>query len=405
MANFDVMSELTTGAGGKIVLLVMDGLGGLPLEPGGPTELEAAQTPTMDRLAREGIAGLHVPIGAGITPGSGPSHLALFGYDPIRFGVGRGVLEAFGIGFELQPQDVAGRANFCTVDANGLVVDRRAGRIPTELCIKLVDRLRAITLPGVEVFVEPVKDYRFVIVLRGEGLSDRISETDPLVVGKPPLPCLPEEPGPSAKRTAELVNQFIEAARPLLADQPAANMITVRGWSKDPNLPQFHEVYKLHAAAVAVYPMYRGVSKLAGMDVLPVSGETLADEIKVVAEHWSDYDFFFVHVKPADSRGEDGDFQGKVRVIESVDAALPALLDLKPDVLVITGDHSTPAVLRSHTWHPVPLLLWAPGRVRTDAAQAFGETECARGLLGTFPTTDVMPLALAHAMRMVRYGA
>lgn len=403
MANFDVIRELAQEDGGKIVLLVMDGLGGLPLQPGGPTELEAARTPVMDRLAREGITGLSVPIGAGIAPGSGPAHLALFGYDPLVYQIGRGVLEALGIGFDLQPNDVAGRGNFCTVDANGVIVDRRAGRIPTSLCAQLVERLRTIRLPGVEVFVEPVKDYRFVLVLRGDGLSPQVSETDPLVLGKPPLPARPE--APAAARTAELVNQFIEAARPLLADQPAANMITIRGWSKDPNLPKFADVYKLKAAAVAVYPMYKGVSKLVGMTVLPVSGESPADEFNTVRAHWDAYDFFFVHIKPTDSRGEDGDFEAKVRVIETVDEALPMLLDLKPDVLIITGDHSTPALLRSHSWHPVPTLLWAPGRARSDAAQAFGETECSRGALGLFPATDLMPLALGHALRLIRYGA
>jgi 2,3-bisphosphoglycerate-independent phosphoglycerate mutase len=403
MANFDVMRELAQENGNKIVLLVMDGLGGLPLKPGGPTELEAANTPVMDQLAREGVTGQSVPVGAGIAPGSGPAHLALFGYDPIVYKIGRGVLEAFGIGFDLHAEDVAGRGNFCTVDANGMIVDRRAGRISTELCAQLVDRLRVIKLPDVELFVEPVRDYRFIVVLRGDGLSAQISETDPLVIGKPPLRCTPE--ATDAVKTADLVNLFVEAAAPLLADQPAANMLTIRGWSKDPNLPKYKDVYKLKGAAVAVYPMYKGVSKLVGMDVLPVSGESPTDEFNVVREHWTEYDFFFVHIKPTDSRGEDGDFEAKARVIEGVDQALPLLLDMKPDVLVITGDHSTPALLRTHSWHPVPTLLWAPGQTRTDASQAFGETECSRGNLGTFPATDIMPLALGHAMRLTRYGA
>ncbi len=402
MANFELMKKLTQKSDKRIVLLVMDGLGGLPRLEDGKTELEAAHTPNLDRLARKGITGLSAPIGPGITPGSGPAHLALFGYDPLKYDIGRGVLEALGIGFELGPTDVAIRGNFCTVDQNGFITDRRAGRIPTEKCVELCAMLNQIEIEGAETFVRPVKEYRFALVLRSLGLSPRIPDTDPQQVGLRPLPALAE--APEAQRTADLVNQWIAKAKAALAGQYPANMVTLRGFSQDPALPKFQEVYKLNPAAVAVYPMYRGVARLVGMDVIPVD-HPISNEFQTVAEHWRSYDFFFVHVKYTDSRGEDGDFEAKKAVIEEVDAALPILLDLQPEVLIVTGDHSTPSQLKSHSWHPVPTLIFAPEAARSDGAMAFGETECSRGGLGTFPATDLLPLALAHAGRLAKYGA
>ena len=216
-AQFALMRELHQDSPAKILLLVIDGLGGLPREPGGLTELETARTPHLDQLATEGICGLAMPVGPGITPGSGPGHLALFGYDPLRYVIGRGVLEACGVGFPLGPDDVAVRGNFCTVDPEtGVITDRRAGRIPTEEGARLVQKLRQIRLPGVETFVEPVKEYRFVLVLRGEGLQDELSETDPQRVGAKPL--LMEALVPEAQRTADLFNQWIAEALRVLAD-------------------------------------------------------------------------------------------------------------------------------------------------------------------------------------------
>jgi len=402
MVSFEVLRELHVPAETKIVMLVMDGLGGLPLQAGGKTELETARTPNMDRLASEGICGLSVPVAAGITPGSGPSHLALFGYDPFRYEIGRGVLEALGIGFELGPDDLAARGNFCTVDEEGRITDRRAGRIPTEKCAELVEKLRAIRLPGVEVFVEPVKDYRFVLVLRGQGLSDKLTETDPQQVGKKPLPVTALSP--EAERTAQLLNTWIAEAAKILAGEKPANMLTLRGLAKNPGLPPMSEVYGLRAAAIATYPMYRGVSRLVGMTVLEVGGETLEDEVAALRRHWADFDFFYVHVKKIDSAGEDGDFQRKVEIIEHVDTLIPDIMALNPDVVIVTGDHSTPALLRSHSWHPVPTILWS--RVcRADAVREFGETACSQGGLGVFPATDLMPLALANAGRLTKFGA
>jgi 2,3-bisphosphoglycerate-independent phosphoglycerate mutase len=404
MANFDLMREITSKDGGKIVLLVLDGLGGLPVEPGGPTELEAAVTPNMDRLAREGSVGLSNPLGFGITPGSGPAHLALFGYDPYTYVIGRGVLEAFGIGMTVSMADVAARGNFCSLGENGLITDRRAGRISTEKGEQLCRLLSTIELPGVEVDVQEVKEHRFALVLRGAGLDPHLADTDPQQVGKAPLPvrALHRE----AEHTAKLIQAWVDQAGSILADHRPANGVTLRGFSSDPDLPKYADVYKLKAACVAVYPMYRGVSQLVGMDVLPSdSHDTPVDELDRVAAAWDGYDFFFVHIKYTDSRGEDGDFAAKVDVIEQVDAALPRLLDLKPDVLVLTGDHSTPSKMRSHSWHPVPTLLWAPETHRPDSAQAFGETECLKGSLGIFPATELMPLALAHAGRLSKFGA
>jgi 2,3-bisphosphoglycerate-independent phosphoglycerate mutase len=404
MADFDLMRELAQESGGKIVLLVLDGLGGLPVEPGGLTELEAAATPHMDRLAREGSVGLTNPIGYGITPGSGPAHLALFGYDPLTYVIGRGVLEAFGIGMTVGPADVAARGNFCSLDEHGLITDRRAGRIPTEKGEQLCQALSTIQLPGVQVEVQAVKEYRFALVLRGTGLDPHLADTDPQQVGKAPLPV--QALRPEAGHTAELVQAWTDQARPILADHRPANGFTLRGFSSDPSLPKYRDIYQLKPACVAVYPMYRGVSQLVGMDVLPTDPhDTPADEFDRVAAAWEAYDFFFVHIKYTDSRGEDGDFQAKAKVIEEVDQALPRLLDLRPDVLIITGDHSTPSKLRSHSWHPVPTLLWAPETHRPDAAQAFGETECLKGALGIFPAKELMPLALAHAGRLGKFGA
>lgn len=404
MANFDLTRQIATEQGGKILLLVMDGLGGLPMTQGGLTELEAARTPNLDRLAREGSCGLSIPVARGIAPGSGPAHLALFGYDPLVYEIGRGVLEATGIGLEVNPGDVAIRGNFCTVDEQGLITDRRAGRISTEEGAKRVALLRQIEIPGVTIDIEIAKEYRFAMVLRGEGLNAAIADTDPQRTGVAPLPARALDP--AAEYTANLVNQWLAKAREVLRGQEPANMATLRGFAMEPGLPKYRDVYKLKAACVAVYPMYKGVAKLVGMDVIPTTAhDTTRDEFEHVARIWNDYDFVFCHIKYTDSRGEDGDFDAKVKVIEEVDEALPVLLDLKPDVLIVTGDHSTPAKYRAHSWHPVPTLLWAPETHMPDRAQSFGERECMSGALGQFPAVDLMMLALAHAKRLGKVGA
>jgi len=404
MADLELMRELTMTADTKIILLVMDGLGGLPREPGGPTELEFAQTPNLDKLAREGMIGLSIPIAHGITPGSGPGHLALLGYDPVKYLIGRGVLESVGIGLELTPDDVAARGNFCTVDENRVITDRRAGRIPTEKCAELVKMLKPIKLPGVEVIVEPVQDYRFALILRGKGLADKLSETDPQKTGRKPLPVNALDP--EAQHTADLANEWIAQAREILKNERPANMVTLRGWAQEPGLPKFEDIYKLRAAAIAVYPMYKGLASLAGMTLIQ-GLHHLGEQVEALRANWNSYDFFFFHFKYTDSRGEDGNFEGKAAEIEKVDAVIPRILELVPDVLIVTGDHSTPAVWKAHSWHPVPTLLAAraPGLTRRNDVTGFGETECLKGALGQFQATDLMPLALSYAKRMNKFGA
>jgi 2,3-bisphosphoglycerate-independent phosphoglycerate mutase len=406
MADFRLIKALQIPAESKIVHLVLDGLGGLPRESDGKTELEAAHTPNMDALAARSQLGLAVPVGPGVTPGSGPAHLALFGYDPLTYDIGRGVLEALGIGFELQPEDVAARGNFCSVDDQGRITDRRAGRIPTDLNRKLVALLRGIELPGLQTYVETVKEYRFVLVLRpteGQRLYANILDTDPQQLGVPPWPARAQDE--ESEPTAVLVNDWIAAARKILKDHPPANSLNLRGVAKDPGLPRFPDIYGLKPAAIATYPMYRGVAKLVGMDVLPLAGESLEEEAEALRAHWQAYDYFFFHVKKIDSAGEDGDFERKASVIEHVDeAVVPAILDLDPDVLVVTGDHSTPSALKSHSWHPVPTLLWSR-YCRPDGVAEFGERACGRGSLGVFAATDELPLALGHGLRLAKYGA
>jgi len=399
----ELLSGLQRKADSKIILLVLDGLGGLPIEPGGPTALEAAATPNLDRLAQEGTTGLSVPILPGITPGSGPAHLALFGYDPLVYRVGRGVLEAAGVGLPVPKGSVAARGNFCSLDARGRITDRRAGRLNSEQALLLVERLAALRVEGCEVLIRHVRDYRFALVIPGPGLGASVSDTDPQQEGVPPLAAVAQTA--DSERTAGLVNEWIAQATLVLSDQPVANGLTLRGFSTDPELPGFAHSYGLTAACVAVYPMYRGVSRLVGMHGIEFDGEQPEDEFGAVRSHWAGYDFFFVHVKATDSRGEDGDFAGKAAAIEAVDRALPGLLALNPAVLAVTGDHSTPARLRTHSWHPVPFLLWAPETARQDGSPGFGESSCLRGGLGTFQAVNVMPLLLAHAQRLDKFGA
>jgi len=397
----DLVRTLWTRNDSKLVLLIADGLGGLPLEPGGPTELEAAQTPNLDRLAKAGVLGNMYPIKPGITPGSGPGHLGLFGYDPLKYVIGRGVLEATGIGFEVGPQDVAIRCNFVTLNPDRTIKDRRAGRIPTDQSAPLAIRLRQVKIPGVELFVEPVQEHRFAVIFRGEGLGGRVGDTDPQKTGVPPLDPVAAEP--SSQRTADLARQFIAQAEKILAGQPKANGLTMRGFSVKPALPAFPEVYGLNAAAIAVYPMYKGLARLVGMETVG-QPHSLDEEIDVLAQAWNDYDFFFVHFKYTDSRGEDGNFAEKVKMIEQFDAVVPRVEALRPTVLIVTGDHSTPAALASHSWHPVPVLLSA-STCRPDGCTRFGETQANCGGLGHFEAIYLMPLALAHAGRLAKFGA
>ena len=398
------MRELSVKTDSKIVLLVIDGLGGLPVEgSGGKTELEAAHTPNLDSLAARSDLGLSRPVAAGVSPGSGPGHLALFGYDPIRFLVGRGVLSALGVGFELGNNDLAARINFATKDENGKISDRRAGRISNEKAAPLVDRLNEnVNLDGVETFVTHEKEHRAVVVFRAEGLSDALTDTDPQRPGLEPLPVKASDDSPEAERSASLANAFVEQADEILEDHHPANTVLLRGFGMHPGLPSFEEVYELDAAAIAGYPMYKGLARLAGMDLLK-EGEGISGEFETLKDNWEAHDFFFLHIKPPDAAGEDGDFGRKSGIIEEVDAQVPMVLDLGPDALAVTGDHATPARLKSHSWHGVPLLLHSPYTLPT--AESFGERPCAGGTLGVFPAEEIMGLLMGHALKLNRYGA
>lgn len=397
----DLTRELHVKNDSKIVMLVADGLGGLPQTPGGKTELETAATPNLDALAARGVQGGSIPVLPGISPGSGPGHLGLFGYDPLKYLIGRGALEATGIGFRLEPGDVAIRCNFCTLDADGNIVDRRAGRIPTEESAPLARSLREIDLGDVQVFVEPVKEHRFVVVLRGEGLGGHVTDTDPQAVGVPPLDPVAQDEG--SRRTADVAKEFLRQSREILGGQPKANFHTMRGFAAKPDLPSYEEVYGLRAAAIAVYPMYKGLAQLVGMEVVG-SSQTLDEQVEVLEQNFADYDFFFLHYKYTDSTGEDGDFDAKVRRTEEFDAAIPRIAALKPDVLIVTGDHSTPSFLKSHSWHSVPTLL-VSDCCRTDGLEQFGESSSVRGGLGQFEAKYLMSLALANAGRLGKFGA
>ncbi len=401
-----VLESLVLEQTTKIVLLVLDGLGDLPHpEHGNLTPLEAARTPRLDAIAPRAAQGRIRPVGPGITPGSGPGHLALFGYDPVANAVGRGVLEVIGAGMELRAGDIAARANFCTVDAAGQVTDRRAGRISTEACARLVDKLQreAARFDDIEVVLQAGKGHRFAAVLRGPKLADGVSDADPHVEGKPIPRSHALEPEPRAEKTARVVNAFLDRAREVLATESPANAALMRGISARPALPSYLERFKLRAAAIAAYPMYRGVAQLVGMGVHAV-GESPEEAFAAAAGLWKDHDFFFIHIKGTDMAGEDGDFGAKVAVIEAVDAALPRLLDLSPDVLCVTGDHSTPVLMRGHSWHPVPALVLGK-RCGADLSPRFHERQARTGSLGELASQDLIAILLANAGRLDKYGA
>jgi 2,3-bisphosphoglycerate-independent phosphoglycerate mutase len=397
----ELLKQISITSPEKIVLLVLDGLGGLPDPKTGETELETARIPNLDRLATKGICGLADPIAPGITPGSGPGHLALFGYDPIAYNIGRGVLEAVGIDIEIKPGDVAARGNFCTIDDKGIITDRRAGRISNDKCTELCQLLDGITIEGVDIIIRPVREHRFVAVFRGENLRTELTESDPSRTGIAPLEIKPVQA--AAKKTADIINKFVNKAKGILSQHHPANMILLRGYSEKPHFQTMQEIYKLNPLAIAVYPMYRGLARLVGMTVAQ-TGTTIEDEFATLKDNYKNYDFFFVHVKWTDTSGEDGDFRRKVKVLEQIDTALPALTALKPDVLVVTGDHSTPAIYGGHSWHPVPVVICAK-YCRTDSVKEFSEAAFLGGGLGRINSTQIMPLAMANARKLTKFGA
>ena len=400
MIDFPHIDDLCHSTSSKIVLLVVDGLGGLPHPDTGMSELETASIPALDSLASESACGLTTPIVHGVAPGSGPGHLALFGYDPLKYLIGRGVLEAIGIGVKIRNGQIAARGNFCTLDGRGFLIDRRAGRIPTSESARLVDLLREIEIPDVEVSVYPVQGHRFVLTLTGDGLDDRVADTDPQVLGEPPrdAAALSQE----AEWTARAVRSFADRAREILMRNHTANMVLLRGFSGFPKLPDMGKAYCLNPAAVAAYPMYRGLADLVGMKVIP-TGDTFDDEIETLERNFDLHDFFFLHYKPADAAGEDGDFAAKVRALEYLDARIPRLLDQDIDTLVVAGDHSTPAVLGAHSWHPVPLMVKSSATAG-DWTREFNERACSLGSIGRIPAVNVMMIALSSAGKLRKFG-
>ena len=401
MISADIAPKLATETGSKIVLMIMDGLGGFPNETG-KTELETAHTPNLDTLAAEGATGLIDTLGRGIPPGSGLAHLALFGYDAFVHDIGRGAIAANGIGLTLKPNQVAARLNFCT-QQNGLITDRRAGRIPTEKCAELCRVLNAkVNVPGVRIEAHPVMDYRAVVVFEGDGLSIEIADTDPGATGVPAKPV--KATGAGAEKMVGVVEAFVAQAKEALAALHPANMVLLRGFAVQPDFPSMQACYKLKPACIATYPDYRGVAKMIGMDILK-TGMEIAEEVDTLEQDWkSDHTFYFFHVKKTDSYGEDGNFDGRVHKIEEVDALIPRIMALKPDVFAVTGDHSTPAVFKAHTWHPVPVLLWGK-TVRRDSTASFGERAAICGGMGRFEGSALMLELLAHAGKLKKMGA
>ena len=400
MIDLEQIHDSIASTPSKIVMLVADGLGGLPHPDTRKSELETAHIPNLDALAQRSACGLTTPVAVGIAPGSGPGHLALFGYNPLKYIIGRGALEALGVGVELLPGDVAARGNFCTVDDDGMLTDRRAGRIATSLSAPLCERLDRIEIPGVQVDVFPVQDYRFVLRLRGEGLSEQIEETDPQREGVAPRPA--NAIVPEGERTAQIVQHFVAEAGRILSEEQPANMVLLRGWAQLPNLPDFGEVYHLNPAAIAAYPMYRGLASVANMQIIP-TGMTFGEEVDTLHANWKDHDFFFLHYKPADAAGEDGDFDAKVKCLEQLDVHLPRIMELEPDVLMVAGDHATPAIMASHSWHPVPFMLHSKLTLG-EGVDGFSERACAQGSLGRIPAETIMLLALSHSGKLAKFG-
>ena len=401
MVGDEIMRSLAMKTPSKIVLVVLDGLGGLRIE--GKTELEAAHTPHLDELASRSICGVADPVSPGITPGSGPAHLGMLGYEPLRYEIGRGVLEALGIGMELGKSDVVARGNFATMDQKGIIVDRRAGRIPTEknkeLCALLQEEIKEIEDARVE--IRSGKEHRFVLRFIGQGLDGRLEDTDPQKEGNKPRQ--PTPLAPEAEKTARIVKDFLKRANQVLQDHHPANTVLLRGISRTPAIPSMSDLFKLTPACIATYPMYKGLARLVGMEILE-TGEGIADEFKTLKENYKRFDYFFLHVKKTDSYGEDGNFEKKVEVIEEVDRHIPVLVELAPDVIAVTGDHSTPALLKGHSWHPNPFILCSRYE-RIDDVKEFAEAACAKGGLGRFLAVHEMPLMLAAALKLTKFGA
>jgi 2,3-bisphosphoglycerate-independent phosphoglycerate mutase len=395
--------DLSIKNGKKIILLIMDGVGGIPLN--GKTALEAAEAKNLNELAKKASCGRTIPVAIGVTPGSGPAHFSLFGYDPVKYNVGRGILEALGIDVEVAKHDVVARGNFCTIDNNKIVTDRRAGRIPTEKNREIIKLLseNIKEIEGVKIILYSGKEHRFVLKMAHPELSDKITDADPQKEGLPLKYPEPKVEGDKEKFTINIIKKFIDKSIEILKNSHPANGLLLRGFAEYPKIPSMQEIFKLNPAAIANYPMYRGLAKLVGMNVLDVGAE-IDDEIETLKREWNNYDYFFVHIKKTDSYGEDGNFENKVKIIKKVDEILPEILSLKPDVIAITGDHSTPCKMEGHSWHPNPFMIYSD-YIIPDDVEKFTERECAKGILGTFESVDILPLLLANSFKLKKFGA
>jgi len=404
MSNFELISSISKKTSSKIVFLVVDGLGGLIHHDIGMTELEAASTPNLDRLARTGTTGLTIPVEHGVTPGSGPGHLALFGYDPFKYQIGRGILEALGLEMQVGQNSIAGRGNYCLLDAEGKITDRRAGRLSTEQNLELTETLSNINIDGTTIDIKAGKEHRAAIVFNPTNdakFSDQITDSDPQQTNV--FPNQVKAITKNASETASIIQSFLEQANTILRESSEANGIILRGFSSKPKIPLMKKIYKLNPVCIASYPMYKGLSQMLGMSVAP-TGDTFADQLDTLEDQWENHDFFFVHYKPTDSAGEDGNFTEKVNALESLDQELPKILQLDPDVLVVAGDHSTPSVMAGHSWHPVPFVI-SSAMNQNGETEKFTEREAKKGALGTIQATDLMPLALAHSGKLEKFGA
>lgn len=407
MYNLDLMKSLAIKNEKKIVFLVIDGLGGATHPQYGKTELEVALHPNLDKIAKESLCGLAIPVDYGITPGSGPGHLALFGYDPVKYLIGRGVLEVLGLGIKMTSDDLAFRGNFATI-SDGIVVDRRAGRIPTEETKRLIEKIQKNInkIDDVEIFLIPGKEHRFAGIFRHKKLREEITDNDPHKEGNKPHKILPLNNDEDTIFTSSIVEKFIFKVSEILKDEKKANYVLLRGFAKYPNIPKMQEIYKLNPVAIAVYPMYKGLAQIVGMEV--VDGcETIYDEVKKLKELFNKpYDFYYLHIKDTDKLGEDGNFEEKVKKIEEIDKIIPEIFSLQPDVLVITADHSTPAVVKGHSWHPVPVLIWSKNPpTPKNNVEKFTEENFSKGILGTIYSSKILPLAMAYSSKLDKYGA
>lgn len=404
----------------KVIFVICDGLADRPIpELGGLTPLEAAPTPHLDKLAYEAECGMMHTLGRGKTPGSDTAHLTLFGYDIATSYSGRGPIEVAGLGMELKHGDVALRGNMGTV-IDGMITDRRAGRI--RVVTPVCEALDGMEIDGVTFIVKPGTAHRAGVIIRGEGLSDAIIDADPHVPDVPIRTVTPTDDTPEAKKTADVLNKFLARAHEVLKDHQfnkdriaagdlPANYLLVRGAGQYKQVESFEKRYGLSACCIAGGGLYKGIGAFLGMDILEVPGATalpdtdIEAKFKLAVDSLKKYDFVFVHVKAADSLGEDGDHAGKRDFIARIDQAVPVLAGRPDDTLLVwTADHTTPCEMKAHSADPVP-IMYHGGAVRTDRVESFGERACGEGGLGFISGLDLMPQVMNLLGKLHLVGA